>query len=77
VRRAGSQGGPHPFCYIDERVDQHRVFHDRYGAQSLPRIVRAAEKDHRRQNDAEHQTDLLRLDRGAEKKPERRESRGA
>jgi len=73
VRRAGRQGGPHSLRHIYERVDQHRVFHYRHRAQALPRIVGAAEKDHWRQNYAEHQTDLLRLDRGAEKKSERGE----
>jgi len=74
VRRARREGGPHSLRYINQRVDQHRVLHDRHGAQSLPRIVRAAEKDHRRQNHSEHETDLLRLDRRAEEQPERRES---
>jgi len=73
VRRTRSERSPHSLRYINQRVDQHRVFHDRYGAQALPRIIRTTEKDHRRQNDAEHQTDLLRLDRGAQEKSERRE----
>ena len=58
-------------------IDQHGVFHDWHGAQSLPRIVRAAEENHRRQDDAEHQPDLLRLDGGAKKQSQRGERSGS
>jgi len=77
MRRSRSERRPHSLRHVNERIDQHRVLHDRHGAQSLPRIIRAAEKDHRRQDYPEHQADLLRLDCGTEKKSERRECGGA
>src|SRR5687768_8225107 len=76
MRRPRCQCGAHPFSNVHERIDEHRVLHYRHRAQSLPRIVSAPEKDHRRDDHTEHETDLLRRDRGAEKKPERRESGG-
>jgi len=77
MRRSRSERRSHSLGNIDQWIDQYRILHQRYRAQPLPRIVRAPEENHRRQNDSKHQTDLLRLDRSAKKKSERRERRGA
>src|SRR5665213_205527 len=74
VRRVG-EGRAHPFVDVDQRVDQDECLEpvksaDLHGREVSPGIVRATEKGDRQDDEAEHQADVARLERGAEDEPE-------
>src|SRR5205807_1976517 len=57
---------------VHDRVHQHGARQDREFSERLPRIVRAAEEDHRREHQTEHEADVLLAYAAAERQPDRR-----
>src|SRR5215470_10547982 len=58
---------PETLAGIDNGVDQYGARENRKLAEGVPRVVRAAKENHRREHEAEHQADMLRADARAER----------
>src|SRR5207253_10598215 len=71
MRKLRHERAPKSFARVHDRIDEDRAREDRKFLQRLPRIVRAAEEDHRREYKAEHQPDVLLADAAAERQADR------
>src|SRR5580698_9535458 len=66
MRELGYEGSTQSLAGVDQRIYQDDFLQDGELRQGAPGIIRAAEKDHRSQNHAEHQTDVSLADAAAE-----------
>src|SRR6202035_3678648 len=59
VRELRNKCASQTFAGVNQRIHQHDLLKDRKVRQRTPRIISTAKKDHRRQNHAEHQSDMV------------------
>ena len=77
VRQVGDEHAAQALGDVRQRVDEDDVLDDGHDVEAAPRVVRAAEHDHGRDDDAEEQADLLRGDDAAEVEAHHAERDGA
>src|SRR5690348_11232250 len=66
VRKLRHECAAQSLTRIDQRIHQHDLLQNRKRCKRAPRIIRAAEEDHRRQHETKHQTDLRLVDAATE-----------
>jgi len=60
------ESGPHSLARVHERVDEDDFLQDGKRFQRAPRVVGAAEEDHRGHHHAEHEPDMLLIEAAAQ-----------
>src|SRR5437879_10301005 len=59
MRKLRHQGGAQSFAGINQWINKHSPLQNMEVTERAPRIVGAAEEDHRSEDHAEHQADML------------------
>ena len=72
MRQLSGHGGAEALARVNERVDENELLEPRDDLQCFPRIVGAAEEDHRPEQHVKHETNLLRSRNCPENQPESR-----